>query len=113
MLSKKTLRTLDMVKRSALAALPVVPFLGRRRRSSIMMPLVMSGIGVALASGIAAIAFFSPRTRYRALDIAKNTYGKVNSRITHLRSKTGEGHHPLANGLSTEAGVSGYSSTGL
>ena len=110
MISKKQF---NKVLKGAIAAMPAIPFLARRRSSSHVLPFVLGGIGVALASGIAAVVYFSPRTRYRALDIAKNTYGKVESQITQLKHRA-ESHQPLANGLSGEQGVgTGYSTTGL
>ena len=111
MISKKQF---NKVLKGAIAAMPAIPFLARRRSSSIVLPFVLGGIGVALAGGIAAVVYFSPRTRYRALDIAKNTYGKVESQITHLKNRGSESHQPLANGLSGDPGVgTGYSTTGL
>ena len=91
-----------------IAAMPAIPYV-TKRRSSMMLPFVLGGIGVALAGGVAAVMFFSPRTRYRALDVAKHTYGKINTQISHLTHK-GE-QRPIANGMS-EQGV-GYASTGL
>jgi hypothetical protein len=109
MISKKQF---NKALKGALAVMPAIPFIARRR-SSVVLPLVLGGIGAALAGGIAAVIYFSPRTRYRALDIAKETYGKVNSQITHLKNRASESQ-PLANGLSGDPGVgTGYSSTGL
>lgn len=105
-------KTFNKVLKGVIAAVPAIPYvdrLKRRRRSSMMLPFVLGGIGVALAGGVAAVMFFSPRTRYRALDVAKNTYGRINTQISQM---TGKGEkQPIANGMSTEQGA-GYASTG-
>lgn len=85
-----------------------VPFMARRR--SMVVPYVLGGIGVALVSAVAATMYFSPRTRNRALATAKDTYGKINTRIAHLTHKN---ETPISNGLSSEFASSGYTSTGL
>lgn len=112
-------KNLDKILKGAIAAMPAIPYI-TKRRSSMVLPLVLGGIGVALMGGMAAVMYLSPRTRYRALDMAKNTYGKLETQITHLRAKA-EGaeasnglSNGLANGMSTENGVgTGYASTGL
>jgi hypothetical protein len=105
--------------KNVLRALPAIPFIMPRRRVSII-PIVLGAVGVAVISGIAAVMLFSPRTRYRALDIAKDGYGKVKGQIDHLgwatkhavqgeRTTSPEG---FSNGLVGERGGS-YSSTGM
>jgi hypothetical protein len=109
MISSKNINTLI---KGAIAALPAIPYF-TKRRSSMVLPFVLGGIGVALMGGMAAVMFLSPRTRYRAMDMAKNTYGKLETQITHLRDKGSEGAS-IANGMSTENGIgSSYASTGL
>jgi hypothetical protein len=117
-------KNLGKYMKGAIAAMPAIPYI-TKRRSSMMLPLVLGGLGVALMGGMAAVMFLSPRTRYRALDMAKNTYGKINTQIgeqlAHLKSKGIEGtsaanglSNGLANGMSEQNGIgTGYSSTGL
>src|SRR6187200_2791114 len=81
MMSKKALRK---VWKQRTAAMPAIPYI-TKRRSGMVLSLVLGGIGVALMGGMAAVMILSPRTRYRALDMAKNTYDKVGSQIMHLR----------------------------
>jgi hypothetical protein len=114
-------KNINKVLKGAIAALPAIPYI-TKRRSSTVLPFVLGGIGVALMGGMAAVMFLSPRTRYRALDVAKNTYGKINEQIgqlAHLAAKSEEGQtasnglsNGLANGMSDKNGV-GYSATGL
>lgn len=100
-------KTFNKVLEDVIAAMPAVPYVRRRRRRrAMMLPLVLGGIGVALVGGMAAVMLLSPRTRYRALDVAKHTYGKISRKGAH-----GE-EQPLANGMSSEQGA-GYASTGL
>jgi hypothetical protein len=109
MISKKTFNT---VLKSAIAVMPAIPYI-TKRKSSMVVPFILGGVGMALVGGVAAVMFLSPRTRYRALDIAKNTYGKINDQITHLRGGEIAGEQPLANGLASEHGAATSFSTGL
>lgn len=104
-------KTFNKVLKGVIAAMPAIPYV-TKRRSSMVMPFVLGGIGVALVGGVAAVMFLSPRTRYRALDVAKNTYGKINTQISQLTNKGSIEHQPLANGMASEQGA-GYASTGL
>ena len=108
-------KNINKFLKGAIAAMPAIPYI-TKRRSSMVLPLVLGGIGVALMGGMAAVMFLSPRTRYRAMDMAKNTYGRVNEQIghlAHLKAKGEEGAS-LQNGLSTDqSGLSGYAPTGL
>ena len=113
-------KNINKVLKGAIAALPAIPYITKPRRSSMVLPFVLGGIGVALMGGMAAVMFLSPRTRYRAMDMAKNTYGKINEQIgqlTHLAAKSSEGSmasNGLANGMSDQNGIgTGYSTTGL
>ena len=112
-------KSINKVLKGAIAAMPAIPYI-TKRRSSMVLPLVLSGLGVALMGGMAAVMFLSPRTRYRAMDMAKNTYGKINTQIgqqlAHLKSKGSEESvsNGLANGMSSDQnGIGGYSTTGL
>jgi hypothetical protein len=59
---------------------------------------VLSGIGLAVVGGITAVMLLSPRTRRRALVAAKDTYGKVNQRMSHLtHAKQTELRMPMTN----------------
>lgn len=70
--------------KNVLRALPVaIPYFAPKKSSSVL-PFVLGAVGVAVAGGIAAVMVFSPRTRYRALDIAKDGYGKVRGQIDQL-----------------------------
>lgn len=113
MISKKSI---DKVLKGAIAAMPAIPYI-TKRRSSMVLPFVLGGLGVALMGGMAAVMFLSPRTRYRAMDMAKNTYGKINTQIgqqlSHLKSKGAE-QHAIANGMADQNGIgTGYTTTGL
>jgi hypothetical protein len=109
-------KNINKVFKGALAALPAIPYVTpyfTRRRSAKLLPLVLGGIGAALVGGLAAVMYLSPRTRDRAMDMAKNTYGKLETQITHHREKGSEGGS-IANGMANESGIgTGYSSTGL
>lgn len=82
---KETSKLLKLMLR----AIPVIPLLARRkllarsRRRSIA-PIVLGAIGVALAGGAAAVMIFMPRTRHRALGIAKDGYGKVRGQLDQI-----------------------------
>lgn len=82
---RKIKRTWGRVLDNLIGVMPVaIPYLARRRRSRVGM-YVLSSIGVAVMSGIGALMYLSPRTRARALTAAKDTYGKVNEKITRRR----------------------------
>lgn len=93
-----TQKNIKKVLSGVISALPAaVPYVMRSRRSSPIAAYVLGGIGVAVVGGLAAVMFLSPRTRTRALTAAKDTYGKVNEKISHLRShNNGVG---MSNGL--------------
>lgn len=103
--------------KTVLRALPVIPFIAPKKTS--LVPLVLGAIGVAAIGGIAAVMIFSPRTRDRALGIAKDGYGKVRGQIDHLgvAGKLGmpKGEHATpdaySNGLGGDVGAS-YSNPG-
>jgi hypothetical protein len=108
MISNKSVRR--MWKRR-MAAMPAIPYTIRiRRRRSLMLPYLLGGIAFAVVGSIASVLFVSPRTRYRALDVARNTYGRLESQIMHMRGGR-MGGESLSNGI-VDQGVGGYS-TGL
>lgn len=109
--SKRFNKVLKSALESAIAVMPVIPYVTRRRKSMVMS-YVLGGIGLALVGGLGAIMFFSPRVRYRAIDAAKNTYGKLGSRVLHKGADMG-GIQDVSNGLSSDYGGTGYSPTGL
>ena len=78
-----TMKDTNKLFRNVLRALPEVRQLTRRKRTPIL-PFVLGAIGVAVVGGIAAVMIFSPRTRYRALDIAKDGYGKAKGQLDAL-----------------------------
>jgi hypothetical protein len=95
MISKKRI---NKVVKGVVAAMPAIPYIMKSRRSTSIASYVVAGIGFAVAGGLCALMFLSPRTRSRALNAAKGTYGKVSDKIGHLR----EGRHaeqPMSNGL--------------
>ena len=103
--------------KNILRALPAIPYFAPKKTSSVL-PFVLGAIGVALAGGIAAVMVFSPRTRYRALDIAKDGYGKVRGQMDQLgiSEKLGmqQNINPqtgYANGLGNESDAS-YTTSG-
>lgn len=104
--------------RNILRALPAIPLVRPKRKASIL-PLVFGAIGVAIAGGIAAVMVFSPRTRYRALDMAKGGYGKVRGQLDQRGWSEKLGMHKRTtpggyqNGLVSESSGSSYESTGL
>ena len=116
------LRMKDTTKllNNVLRALPAIPFIAPKKTS--VVPFVLGAIGVAAIGGIAAVMIFSPRTRYRALDIAKDGYGKVRGQMDQLgisdklgltsgeRNTTPGGY---SNGLVSDAGASYSSTTGV
>lgn len=113
-LDKKTLETFVKGAIAAMPAIPYIPYFTKKK--SMLGSYVIGGIGVALVGGIAAVMFMSPRTRYRALDVAKNTYGKMSSQIasqiSSMRTHDSSVSNGMSNGLSN--GMSGnYSATGL
>lgn len=87
--------SLNKVLKTVIAAAPAIPYLYPRRRSNVGAYIV-GGLGFALAGGLAALMFFSPRTRTRALTAAKDTYGKVNGKVSNLIENDIK---PMANGL--------------
>lgn len=93
MLSKKTV---NQFLKGMIAAAPAIPFVMSKRKTPIAA-YVLGGLGIAVAGGIAALMFFSPKTRTKALMAAKNTYGKVDSKISHLRN--GKVETPITNGI--------------
>lgn len=78
---KDTNKLLKNVLR-ALPAISAIPFFAPKKTS--MLPYVLGVFGVAVVGGIAAVMVLSPRTRYRALDIAKDGYGKVRGQLDQL-----------------------------
>ena len=114
---KDTNKLLKNVLRALPAITTAIPFFAPKKTS--VVPFVLGAIGVAAIGGIAAVMVFSPRTRYRALDIAKDGYGKVLGQMDQLgisqklglasgeRNTTPEAH---SNGLVHDTGAS-YSST--
>lgn len=68
--------------KNVLRALPAFRYFAPKKSS--MLPFVLGGIAAAVVGGIAAVMVFSPRIRYRALDVAKDGYGKVKGQIGQL-----------------------------
>ena len=111
---KETNKLLKNVLR-AWPAITAIPLFAPKKTS--VLPFVLGAIGVAVAGGIAAVMVFSPRTRYRALDIAKDGYGKVKGQLDDLGVseklglQTDGGRNPTpnaqpyANGLVSSSGV--------
>ncbi len=113
MISKKNINN---VLKGVIAAMPAIPYVMKSRQRTSIAAYVLGGLGLAVAGGLLALMFFSPRTRHRALNAAKGTYGKVNERISHLRH-TDEGGPTRADAMPVSNGLSGRddygSTTGL
>jgi len=96
-------KNINKVLKGVIAAMPAIPYIMKSRQRTSVSAYVLGGVGFAIAGGIAALMFFSPRTRTRALTVAKDTYGKVNDKISHLRETNKDGDHadvsPMSNGL--------------
>ena len=101
MINKRKIdRAVNQVVKNLIGALPLIPYLTRRRRTPVAA-YALGSIGLAL-SGIAALMYLSPRTRSRALGAARGTYGKVNERIIHRREKRITGAPASKNGERVE-----------
>lgn len=98
----KSIKRAFMGVKGAVIALPAIPYVMTRRRRRSLAASVFGGIGFAVLGGIAAMMFFSPRTRHRALHAAKDTYGKVNETFHRLRPERTTGVRmdeiPVSNG---------------
>jgi hypothetical protein len=91
-------RNVNRMLKVLLGAMPAIPYVMRSRRRTPIGAYVLGGLGIAVAGGLTALMFFSPRTRSRALHAAKDTYEKVNDKIIHHRIK-GSDVAPMSNGL--------------
>ena len=94
-----TTKNLNTVLKGVIAAMPAIPYIMKPKRTPIAA-YVAGGIGFALAGGLAALFFFSPKTRTRALTVAKDGYEK----ISHLKPVQGllngtVKHEEIANGF--------------
>ena len=115
---KDTNKLLKNVLRALPAITMALPFFAPKKTS--VVPFVLGAIGVAAVGGIAAVMIFSPRTRFRALDIAKDGYGKVLGQMDQLgiSEKLGLASDPnttpggYANGLVADGAGATYQSTG-
>ena len=108
MMTKKNLNT---VLKGVIAAVPAIPYLMPKKTP--IGAYIVGGIGFAVAGGLAALFFFSPKTRTKALTAAKDGYNKVSDQISHLKPVIGlaDGavkNEELSNGF---GGHSEYSST--
>lgn len=96
-------KNINRVLAGMIAAMPAIPYIMKSRRRPSVTAYVLGGLGLAVAGGLVALMFFSPRTRSRALNAAKDTYGNVNEKISHLRPghvpRVKEEQMPLSNGL--------------
>ncbi|MBS2019958.1 MAG: hypothetical protein JST00_44250 [Deltaproteobacteria bacterium] len=115
--TNKVIRNVTRAMPKALAGVSI-PFVARKRTS--VLPYVLGAIGVAIAGGIAAVMIMSPRARHRALDVAKDGYGKVKGQAIGITEKIGLAHgdtekQAYSNGLSPESSRQGstYSTSGL
>jgi hypothetical protein len=102
MISKKSM---DTLVKGVVAAMPAIPYIWKARQRTSITSYVLGGVGFAIAGGLAAVMLLSPRTRTRALGMAKDTYGKVSDKVgTYVPSLHGSNgkiaEMPLSNGLS-------------
>lgn len=79
-----TKKNLNSVLKGVIAAMPAIPYIMKPKKTPIAA-YVIGGVSFAVAGGLAALFFFSPRTRTKALTAAKDGYAKVSDKITHLR----------------------------
>jgi hypothetical protein len=77
-----SMKDTNKLLKNVIRALPAIPYFAPKKTS--LFPFILGAIGVAVAGGIAAVMVFSPKTRYRALDIAKDGYGKVKGQMDDL-----------------------------
>ena len=101
MMTKKNLNT---VLKGVIAAMPAIPYIMRPKKTPIAA-YVVGGIGFAVAGGLAALFFFSPKTRVKALTAAKEGYGKVSETIGHL--------HPVSSLLGSVKSEDGQLANGF
>lgn len=80
-------KQMKRVLSGVISALPAIPYIMRSRRRSSVAAYVLGGLSVAVVGGLAAVMMLSPRTRRRALNVAKDTYGKVNDTISHYKHR--------------------------
>jgi hypothetical protein len=96
-------RKVNALVRGAIAAMPAIPYIMKSRRRRSVAAYVLSTLGIAVVGGLAALMVMSPRTRHRAMDAAKGTYGKMNEKISRLRPALRHSHTeeaPVSDGLS-------------
>ena len=101
--------SLNKVLKTVIAAAPAIPYFYPRRRTNVGA-YVLGELGFAIAGGLAALMFFSPRTRTRALTAAKDTYGKVNGKVSDLVENDIK---PMANGIVSHEKSDFGTTTGL
>ena len=111
-----TKKNLNSVLKGVIAAMPAIPYIMKPKKTPIAA-YVIGGVSFAVAGGLAALFFFSPKTRTKALAAAKEGYAKASDTISHLRPVNGvlNGTHvdgELSNGIHTSAEFQ-PSSTGL
>lgn len=87
--------------KNVLRALPAIPYFAPKKTS--IVPLLLGAIGVALVGGVAAVMIFSPRTRYRALDVAREGIGKVKGQLGPIAEKLGIEHDGVATGSTPQS----------
>lgn len=76
----------------------------RERRSSIVLSSVLGVVGTLAIGGVATLLLLRPRVRMRALEVAKDTYGRVRDRLEEMgvTEKLGMHHGTDANGIVSE-----------
>ena len=115
---KLSKNSLDQLLKGVIAAMPAIPYIMKSRQRTPIAAYVLGGVGFAIAGGLAAVMMLSPRTRTRALGMAKATYGKVSSKVGSqwpVIGKHGQTHEEngLSNGISHGASYSSPTTTGL
>jgi hypothetical protein len=106
MMTKKNLDNLLKGVIAAVTSGAAIPYIMRPRKAPIAA-YVIGGVSFAIAGGLAALFFFSPKTRNKALSAAKDSYAKVSDTISHLRPVNGLAHADgdASNGFSGHAGL--------
>lgn len=95
-------RKINALVRGVITAMPAIPYIMKPRRRQTIAGYLLTGLGIAVVGGLTALMVFSPRSRHRALDAAKGTYGKMNEKISRLRPALRHAmtESPVSDGLS-------------
>lgn len=101
--TRKTKRQTARFLRKIARGLPRIRVI-RTQRSRIIVPGLLGVMGTLALGGVAALLLLRPRVRMRALEVAKDAYGKVRDQLETMgvTEKLGMHHRVDANGVVTE-----------